>query len=140
VDLVTGQEIRRVSSGMVLAASPPGMSPTIMQRVRGLVIDGELSSEFGVLSSGRNDPAFAPGNYWRGPAWRHLTELVALGLERNGDSATAGLLHDRGVRFVNTAGASEYVHADTGAPLGAQGFTWTAATALWEEARRVAPA
>lgn len=79
------------------------------------------------------EPGFDPVRYWRGPVWINIQWLLARGL--GPASPLAGALRAEGLRLVEAAGFREYYHPETGAGLGAEDFSWTAALALdWMDA------
>lgn len=78
-----------------------------------------------------NDPAFEPGNYWRGPVWINLNWIVLLGLRRYGLHEDAARLEARTVELIERSPVPyEYYNPLTGEGLGAANFMWTAALHL----------
>jgi glycogen debranching enzyme len=78
----------------------------------------------------RDDPAFDARRYWRGPAWAIMDWLIAEGLRRNGLPDAAQALMAPMLAAIAREGFPEYLDPLTGAGLGGQRFTWTAAAYL----------
>ncbi|HEX6348409.1 MAG TPA: trehalase family glycosidase [Candidatus Dormibacteraeota bacterium] len=74
-------------------------------------------------------PAFEPERYWRGPVWLIVDWLVADGLEAAGLSEPARTVRET-VLALAAKGLHEYFDPRTGAPLGAGGFSFSAAVVL----------
>lgn len=72
----------------------------------------------------RDEPAFAPTVYWRGPAWAPLTYLLWLAARRAGDAAVAERLAAMAVLGATRSGLAEYWEPDTGTGLGAIPQSW----------------
>jgi len=78
----------------------------------------------------RDEPAYDPHAYWRGPAWPQLTYLFWVAARRRGSAAAADALARRLVAGVERSGFAEYWHPDTGAGLGAVPQSWAALAAV----------
>ena len=95
-------------------------------------------------TAARDNPGFGPQIYWRGRVWVDQLFFGLDGLRRAGDRARADRLWRR---FLNGAGGlagegpvNENYDPDSGAPLGAPHFSWTAAhLLLWLEGSGSAP-
>jgi glycogen debranching enzyme len=72
----------------------------------------------------RDEPAFDPGTYWRGPAWPPLTYLLGLAATRRDRPALARSLRATLRKGAARSGWAEYWHPDTGAGLGAVPQSW----------------
>jgi hypothetical protein len=83
-----------------------------------------------VPSCDRLSPAFVPTRYWRGPAWVNLNWLISRGLRRYGFDRYADAIRDATLALVRSQGFREYYHPETGAGLGSEGFSWSAALTL----------
>jgi neutral trehalase len=90
----------------------------------------EREMPFGVLTCDPAAPEFDPGRYWRGPVWVLVNWLVADGLARAGHEVHAERLRWATRSLVENDGFSEYYDARTGAGVGGQGFSWSAALTL----------
>lgn len=130
VDLIDGTVLRVESSGTALLTLLPELPQRIAARIAHLVLEGELSSEFGVRSLSASHQLFEPMRYWRGPVWTNITWLCALGLERAGLPDEAAELKRRLLQATAQSGMREYFEPDSGEGLGARVFSWTAATVL----------
>ncbi len=80
------------------------------------------------------DPNFERERYWRGPVWLNVNWLAARGLEHVGLAAEARALVSQSLALVQEHGLAECFDPFDGNPLGADGFSWSAALALeWLE-------
>ena len=78
----------------------------------------------------RDEAAFAPRTYWRGPAWPQLTYLGWLAARRAGPSERADALAGMLVAGATASGWAEYWDADEGHGLGAVPQSWATVAAL----------
>lgn len=131
-DLVGDRDLQPVGAGSALVLLAPELPGDMVGGLRDMVASGALASRFGVRSLQRDDPAFSPRRYWRGPVWANITWLCALGLDSHGEHDAAALLRERMLASAAAGGIREYVEPETGAGRGARDFSWTAALALWE--------
>ncbi len=78
----------------------------------------------------RDEPAFDPARYWRGPTWPQLTYLLWVAARRAGrrDDA-AGLAHSMAMG-ARRSGFAEYWHPDDGTGFGAVPQSWTGLAAV----------
>ena len=84
-------------------------------------------------STSPHSPQFDPECYWRGPVWPVFTWLLYWALRRSGDAGEAAVAADlraESLRQLKGETYAEYYHPITGAPLGSQHQSWTAAVAL----------
>jgi hypothetical protein len=79
----------------------------------------------------RDAAEFSHTRYWRGPVWVNVNWLLAAGLRRHGYAGYADAVADATVEMVRRAGFHEYFEPDTGAGLGSDGFSWSAALTLY---------
>ena len=135
VDLADDSVADVRGAGSVLALLTPGLSDFHVSAVRELVAHGALASRYGVRSLDAAHPALEWRNYWRGPVWANITWLAAHALALYGDEATATLLRTRMMNAIEGGGMREYFAPESGRGLGAQDFAWTAALAIYEQAR-----
>jgi hypothetical protein len=78
----------------------------------------------------RDEPAFDPATYWRGPAWPQLTYLLTLAAARRGRPDLAATLHAGLQAGASRSGWAEYWHPDSGAGLGAVPQSWATLAVL----------
>jgi hypothetical protein len=83
-----------------------------------------------VTSASKASPAFDARRYWRGPVWVNVNWFLVRGLEQAGLGKEARMLAELTVDLVSRSGFSEYYEPTTGAPLGARGFSWSAALTI----------
>jgi alpha,alpha-trehalase len=127
VDLVGGRQLA-VATAAGLASLAGGLADR-EQAARAW--SGYLKASAGLLPvpTAAPGPAFEPERYWRGPVWLIVDWLVAEGLAQAGlDQEAAGVRHT--VLELAERGLNEYFHPRTGEPLGAGGFSFSAAVAL----------
>ncbi len=76
------------------------------------------------------DPRFDLKRYWRGPVWLVCNYLITDGLRRAEEAELADRIRQDSLDLVKIGGFSEYYDPATGAPLGGDSFSWTAAMVL----------
>ncbi|HEY5806064.1 MAG TPA: trehalase family glycosidase, partial [Candidatus Saccharimonadales bacterium] len=77
-----------------------------------------------------SSPWFSPERYWQGPTWFNTNWLVIDGLKRYGYHHHAEALTEIMLELVDEHGCHEYYNPISGEPLGAAGFSWTAALVI----------
>jgi glycogen debranching enzyme len=75
-------------------------------------------------------PDFDPERYWQGPSWMNTNWLIMDGLDRYGYTDYVDALRETSLEMVERSGFAEYFDPNTGEPLGARNFSWTAALVL----------
>lgn len=85
---------------------------------------------FPVPSVPLDSPQFDPDRYWQGPSWVNTNWLIIEGLKNYGYHEHADALTETTLEMVRNNGFAEYFDPNTGEPLGAMNFSWTAALAL----------
>lgn len=75
-------------------------------------------------------PEFDADRYWSGPTWVNTNWLVIEGLRHRGQPDLAEELRRRTLALLTERHFAEYFSPLTGEPLGAAGFSWTAALAI----------
>jgi hypothetical protein len=86
-----------------------------------------------------DESVYAPGSYWRGPAWPQLSYLVWRAAERRGMTTTAAALGEALVAGARRSGLAEYWDAATGAGSGAVPQSWAALAVLVADVPRPGP-
>jgi hypothetical protein len=92
--------------------------------------DAAFGGACGPAGVHRDEPAFDPRSYWRGPAWPQLTYLLWVAARRHGRAEVAADLADRLIVGARRSGMAEYWHPDTGEGLGAVPQSWSALAAV----------
>jgi len=130
-DFVTHRLLKTQS----LAALMPLYAGTVSkeraeQLVRRLENDQQFGPAYPVPSVPLDSPDFDPDRYWQGPAWLNTNWLIIDGLKRYGYHEHAAALRETSLEMVEKGGFAEYFDPNTGEPLGADGFSWTAALTI----------
>lgn len=129
-DVRAGRTIRSVTAGGLLplwagAAGSDHVDPLLAR----LDAWGETLA-IAVPSAAPDGPGYDPERYWRGPVWVLLNWMVAEGLADVGHADRAEALRASTLALVERNGFCEYYDPRTGAGIGGQGFSWTAALTL----------
>jgi glycogen debranching enzyme len=127
VDLVAGRQV-----AVATAAGVASLAGGLADRERAArAWSGYQKACSGLLPvpTAAPGPAFEPERYWRGPVWLIVNWLVAGGLEQAGLGHEAGAVRHTVLELAEN-GFNEYFQPRTGAPLGAGGFTFSAAVVL----------
>ncbi|HSX42598.1 MAG TPA: trehalase family glycosidase [Candidatus Saccharimonadales bacterium] len=98
--------------------------------VRQLEDDKKFGTAFAVPSVPVDGPMFDPDRYWQGPTWLNTNWLICEGLKNYGYDDHAAALRETSLDMVRKNGFAEYFDPNTGEPLGARNFSWTAALAI----------
>ncbi|HSW79878.1 MAG TPA: trehalase family glycosidase [Candidatus Saccharimonadales bacterium] len=77
-----------------------------------------------------SSPWYDAKRYWQGPTWMNMNWLLIDGLKRYGFRDHAEALAEGSLELVSRHGFFEYYNPETGDPLGAPNFSWTAALAI----------
>jgi hypothetical protein len=131
LDDTTGEPVRRATvNGLVpllLAGSlVQGRSERLLETLTG---PGFLGGGPFLPSTSREDPAFDPALYWRGPAWFNTSWLLLRAVRALGRDDLAARLREH-FAVAAPEGFPEYTDPDTGAGRGTRQFSWTAALTL----------
>jgi hypothetical protein len=98
--------------------------------VRSLESDHLFGPAFPVPSVPLSSDWHDSNRYWQGPSWVNTNWLIIDGLERYGYKKHAEALRESTLEMVEQGGFYEYFNPLTGAPLGSQNFSWTAALTI----------
>ena len=98
--------------------------------IRRLENEHAFGTAYPVPSVPADSPAFDPDRYWQGPSWLNTNWLIIDGLKRYGYEDHAAALTETSLEMVARSGFAEYFDPNTGEPLGAHNFSWTAALTL----------
>lgn len=140
LDDTTGQRVHRATvNGLVPlllardltgAGAPPLLPPERAERLLAtLTGPGFLGGGPYLPSTSRQDPAFDPAMYWRGPAWFNMSWLLLRAVQALGRDDLAARLRDH-FAVASPEEFPEYMDPDTGAGRGTRQFSWTAALTL----------
>lgn len=108
----------------------------VITKERAEVLVRQLENEYAfgpaypVPSVPLDSPTFDPQRYWQGPSWLNMNWLIIDGLNRYGFTEHANALRETSLEMVQRSGCAEYFDPNTGEPLGAQNFSWTAALTI----------
>ncbi|WP_020013529.1 MGH1-like glycoside hydrolase domain-containing protein [Promicromonospora sukumoe] len=112
------------------AGGRAGLAPGRSERLLAtLAAPGFLGGGPYLPSTSRDDPAFDPALYWRGPAWFNTSWVLLRAVQALGQDEPTARLREH---FAVAAPGKfpEYVDPDTGAGRGTRQFSWTAALTL----------
>jgi len=98
--------------------------------VRQLEDDKAFGPAYPVPTVPLSSQAFDPDRYWQGPSWLNTNWLIIEGLKHYGFNEHAAALRETSLEMVAKSGFSEYFDPNTGEPLGAKNFSWTAALTI----------
>jgi hypothetical protein len=110
----------------VFAAIDEGRTAQIADRINVLA----SKVKYLVPSHDPDSPEFDGDRYWRGPVWLIVNYMIADGLTRGGQQATADRIIASSFDLIRESGLAEYYDPHTGEPCGGTHFTWTAAMVL----------
>jgi hypothetical protein len=135
LDDTTGERVRRATvNGLVplllagdrTTALATGRAERLLSTLTG---PGFLGGGQFLPSTSREDLAFDPALYWRGPAWFNMSWLLLRAVRALGRDDLAARLEEH-FAVAAPEGFPEYVDPDTGAGRGTRQFSWTAALTL----------
>ncbi|WP_275002224.1 amylo-alpha-1,6-glucosidase [Promicromonospora iranensis] len=134
LDDTTGAQVSRSTvNGLVpllLARGPAALAAgRAEQLLLTLTGSGFLGGGPFLPSTARDDPAFDPALYWRGPAWFNTSWLLLRAVRALGRVDVASRLLEQ-FAVARPEGFPEYVDPDTGTGRGTRQFSWTAALTL----------
>ena len=130
-EFVTHKLLKQPSIASLMPLYAGSITP---ERAKQLVAQLENEHVFGpaypVPSVPLDSPAFDPDRYWQGPSWLNTNWLIIDGLKRYGFKEHAAALTETSLEMVRRSGFNEYFDPNTGEPLGAANFSWTAALTI----------
>ncbi len=127
VDLLTGRQVTAPTAAGL--ASLAGGLASRDQAQRAWEAYREATPGLLPVATAAPGPAFEPERYWRGPVWLIVDWLVAEGLDTAGLREPAQAVRDTILTLAGN-GLHEYFDPRTGTPLGAGGFSFSAAVVL----------
>lgn len=107
-----------------------GVEPKKAARVARTIDDLATRVTYLVPSHDPAAPEFDAKRYWRGPVWLVVNYMIADGLMRAGETATANAIVKSSLDLIGVSGFAEYYDPLTGEGCGGGRFTWTAAMVL----------
>jgi len=135
-DRVSGELVESPSIGGLI----PVFAPIPAERASALARTIEAISghaRYLVPSHDPRDARFDLKRYWRGPVWLVCNYMIADGLRRAGETGLSDRIVADSLALIETSGFAEYYDPQTGAALGGDRFSWTAAMVLeFLDARR----
>ncbi len=111
----------------VLIDPRPEVADAVFASLRDPAAHGAAYGPTGVH---RDEPAFDPTRYWRGPAWPQLTYLLWVAARSADRAEDAAWLAEHLRAGAAASDFAEYWDPDTGAGLGARPQSWTALAAV----------
>jgi len=87
----------------------------------------EFRARYPLPSVAKSEPTYSDSAecIWRGPTWINTNWYLVHGLRRHGYAAEAETIARASRELVLQHGFREYYDPDTGAPAGAEGFSWS---------------
>ncbi|MFC8799494.1 hypothetical protein ACFT2C_17305 [Promicromonospora sp. NPDC057138] len=130
LDDTTGERVRSATvNGLVPLLLADGLRKGRAERLlEALTGPGFLGGGPYLPSTARDDPAFDPALYWRGPAWFNTSWLLVRAVRALGHVDVAARLLEH--FDIAAPDFPEYVDPSTGAGRGTRQFSWTAALTL----------
>jgi neutral trehalase len=129
-DVKTSEPVATLTAGGLLAWWGHVATPEQTARLLARLDAWARVIPFAVASSDPTDATFEPERYWRGPVWVLLNWMVADGIVWAGQLERGEHLRITTRELVERSGFCEYYDPRTGAGIGGQGFSWTAALTL----------
>ncbi len=83
-----------------------------------------------VTTTARDEPAWEPRRYWRGPVWIIMNWFIMEGLRRYGYEELAETIRRDTLSLIEAGGFREYYDPRDGSGCGSTDFSWSAALAL----------
>jgi glycogen debranching enzyme len=96
-----------------------------------LLNPNEFASPYGITTTSRDDPTYAPDSYWRGNVWQNVNYFVVSGLkkvyrEHEFPPAKEAINYIMISSYIllYQGGSSEYFNPETGEGYGVKSFGW----------------
>ncbi len=86
----------------------------------------EFLSAYMAPTVAKDDPAYDPAGFWRGPTWIATNWFIFKGLVKYKIFDAAERIRKSSYELIRKSGFREHFHPDTGQGLGAKDFTWGA--------------
>jgi glycogen debranching enzyme len=91
----------------------------------------EFTSPYGITTTSRDDPTYAPDSYWRGNVWHNVNYFVVKGLKKvciehelPAAKKAMNYIMISSYSLLYQGGSSEYFNPETGEGYGAKSFGW----------------
>lgn len=130
-DFVTHRLLRTPSVATLMPLYAGSVTPERAARIVKLIENDHI---FGTAYPTPTVPLssdwFDENRYWQGPSWVNINWMIIDGLRRYGYIDHAEALRETTIEMVGHNGFYEYFNPLTGAPLGSEDFSWTAALTL----------
>ncbi len=124
-----GAEYKKIKVKTWAIFSPLFAQMISREEARRLVQEHLLNSEeflstYPTPTVAKNDPAYDPEGFWRGPTWIVVNWFIFHGLLKYGFVDVAERIYRSSCDLLIRSGFREQFHPDTGEGLGAKDFTW----------------
>ena len=91
----------------------------------------EFASPYGITTTSRDDPSYAPDSYWRGNVWHNVNYFVVLGLKKvysehefSPAREAINYIMISSYILLYQKGSPEYFNPETGEGYGVRSFGW----------------
>jgi len=88
--------------------------------------ESTFRSPFGIRTTSKQELAYRPKRFWRGPIWMAPHWFIYHGLSAYGFEKEAAWIRERSRTLIEANGFREYFNPETGEGHGAKHFTWGA--------------
>jgi glycogen debranching enzyme len=136
LNTLSGEKISIAGSAGYLTLLTDAPSPGQVARMADDVVSAAKRGQTVVASTPPGVPGFDEKRYWRGPVWLVMNWMIARGFDRHGRHDLGELIDRASAKAVSTSGFREYFSPLSGAGLGGETFSWTAAIYLLLQERQ----